>query len=82
LIRISVGVFSELLRLFRDALLIKEVSLMIDLNWRFLFILLLGSAVGVMFAIDRSDSQELLGLLSGTAIGALLVYGCECWPKR
>jgi hypothetical protein len=59
---------------------------MIDLNWRFLFILLLilllGAAVGVMFAIDRSDSQELLGLLTGTAIGALLVYGCECWPKR
>jgi hypothetical protein len=82
LIRISVGVFSELLRLFRDALLIKEGSLMIDFNWRFLFILLLGAAVGVMFATDRSDSQELLVLLSGTAIGALLVYGCECWPKR
>ena len=55
---------------------------MIDFNWRFLFILLLGAAVGVMFATDRSDSQELLGFLSGTAIGALLVYGCECWPKR
>ena len=55
---------------------------MIDLNWRFLIILLLGAAVGLMFAIDRTDMQELLGLLSGTAIGALLVYGCECWPKR
>ena len=82
MIRISVGFFSELLRLFRDALLIKEVSLMIDFNWRFLFILLLGAAVGVMFAIDRSDSQELLGFLSGTAIGALLVYGYQGWPKR
>ena len=55
---------------------------MIDFNWRFLFILLLGAAVGVMFAIDRSDSQELLGFLSGTAIGALLVYGYQSWPKR
>jgi len=55
---------------------------MIDFNWRFLFILLLGAAVGVMFAIDRSDSQELLGFLSGTAIGALLVYGYQGWPKR
>jgi hypothetical protein len=60
----------------------KEVALMIDFNWRFLIILLLGAAVGLMFAIDRTDMQELLGLLSGTAIGALLVYGCECWPKR
>jgi hypothetical protein len=55
---------------------------MIDFNWRFLIILLLGAAVGLMFAIDRTDMQELSGLLSGTAIGALLVYGCECWPKR
>jgi hypothetical protein len=55
---------------------------MIDFNWRFLFILLLGAAVGVMFAIDKPISQELLGFLSGTAIGVLLVYSYQRWPKR
>ena len=59
----------------------KEVGL-IDFNWRVLFILLLGTAVGVMLAIDRLDGQELLGLFSGTAAGALLVYGYQSWPKR
>ena len=55
---------------------------MIDLNWRFLLILLLGAAVGMMVATHRPDSQELLVLLSSTAIGALLVYGYQSWPKR
>ena len=55
---------------------------MIDLNWRFLFILLLGTAVGVMLAIDRADGKELLGFLSSTAIGALLIYGYQRWLKR
>jgi uncharacterized membrane protein len=53
-----------------------------DFNWRFLFILLLGAAVGVMFAIYIPDSQELLGFLSGTVTGALLVHGYQRWPKR
>ena len=59
----------------------KEEVGLIDFNWRVLFILLLGTAVGVMLAIDRPDGQELLGLFSGTAVGALLVYGCQNWPK-
>jgi hypothetical protein len=60
----------------------KEEVGLIDFNWRVLFILLLGTAVGVMLAIDRSDGQELLGLFSGTAVGALLVYAYQSWPKR
>jgi hypothetical protein len=58
----------------------EEVSL-IDFNWRVLLFLLLGTAVGVMLAIDRPDGQELLGLFFGTAVRALLVYGCQSWPK-
>jgi hypothetical protein len=60
----------------------KEEVGLIDFNWRVLLILLLGTAGGVMLAIDRPDGQELLGLFSGTAAGALLVYGCQNWPKR
>jgi len=51
---------------------IKEVELMINLNQRLLFILLLGAVIGVMITVDEPDGQELLGLLSSAAIGALL----------
>jgi hypothetical protein len=36
----------------------KEEVGLIDFNWRVLLILLLGTAVGVMLAIDRPDGQE------------------------
>ena len=45
---------------------------MINLNQRLLFILLLGAVIGVMITVDEPDGQELLGLLSSAAIGALL----------
>jgi hypothetical protein len=55
---------------------------MINLSWGFLLFLLLGAVVGVMIAMNRPDGQELLGLLSGAAIGSLVVYGYQRWAKR
>ena len=59
-----------------------QACLMINLSWGFLLFLLLGAVVGVMIAMNRPDGQELLGLLSGAAIGALVVYGYQRWAKR
>ena len=55
---------------------------MIELNARFLFFLSLTAVIGVLLAIDRPDGREILGLLSGAAIGALLVYSYQRWVKR
>jgi hypothetical protein len=60
----------------------KEEVGLLDFNWHVLFILLIGTAVGVMLPIARPDGQELLGLFSGTAVGALLVFGYQSWLKR
>jgi hypothetical protein len=56
--------------------------LMMNLNWRFLLFLLLGVLVCSMIAVNKPDGQELLGLLSGPAIGALIVFGYQRWAKR
>ena len=55
---------------------------MLEVNGRLLFFLLLSAVVGVLIAIDRPDGREVLGLLSGAAIGALLIYGYQRWVKR
>ena len=55
---------------------------MIDLNGRLLFFLLLSAVIGLLIAIDRPDGREVLGLVSGAAIGALLIYGYQRWVKR
>jgi len=46
----------------------KEVGL-IDFNWRFLFILLLGTAVGVMSAIKRHARERPCRKLGASSRG-------------
>jgi positive regulator of sigma E activity len=55
---------------------------MMNLNWQPLLFLFLGVLVGSMIAVNKPDGQELLGLLSGAAIGALVVFGYQRWAKR
>jgi hypothetical protein len=55
---------------------------MMNLNRQLLLFLFLGIAVGLMIAVNKPDGRELLGLLSGAAIGALVVFGYQRWAKR
>ena len=44
--------------------------------------LIIGGAIGLIAAIDQPSWREMVGMLSGGAIGALLVYGYQRWIKR
>jgi hypothetical protein len=55
---------------------------MMNLNWQLLLFLFLGAVIGSMIAVNKPDGQELLGLFSGAAIGASVVFGYQRWAKR
>jgi hypothetical protein len=49
---------------------------------RVVVVLIIGGALGLVATIIEPNLQEITGLLSGGAIGVLLVYGYERWIKR
>ncbi len=45
-------------------------------------LLIIGAALGLIAVIAQPSLQEVAGMLSGVAIGGLLVYGHQRWIKR
>jgi len=49
---------------------------------RVVALLIIGGVIGLLATINEPNLQEITGLLSGGAVGVLLVYGYERWIKR
>ena len=49
---------------------------------RLIGLLIIGGALGLIAVVAQPSLQEVAGMLSGVAIGGLLVYGHQRWIKR
>ena len=49
---------------------------------RIIALLIIGGVMGLLAVVPEATWREIVGALSGAAIGVLLVYGYQRWIRR